>query len=71
MPSHASPRHALLLVAATACWGCGTVLSKQVLDRGVAPLTMLALELLPAACCCRSACSCCAFDRPVARVWSS
>ena len=45
MPTHASPRHALLLVAATACWGCGTVLSKQVLDRGVAPLTLLALEL--------------------------
>ena len=45
MPAHASPRHALLLVAATACWGCGTVLSKQVLDRGVAPLTLLALEL--------------------------
>ncbi len=40
-----SYRHALLLVAATACWGCGTVLSKQVLDRGVAPLTLLALEL--------------------------
>lgn len=46
MPRHASPRHALLLVAATACWGCGTVLSKQVLDRGVAPLTLLALELI-------------------------
>lgn len=45
-PTHASPRHALLLVAATACWGCGTVLSKQVLDRGVAPLTLLALELI-------------------------
>ncbi len=40
-----SYRHALLLVAATACWGCGTVLSKQVLDRGVAPLTLLAIEL--------------------------
>ncbi len=33
---------ALLLVAATACWGCGTILSKQVLDRGGAPLTLLA-----------------------------
>ena len=42
---HPSTRHVLLLVAAMACWGCGTVLSKQVLDRGVAPLTLLALEL--------------------------
>lgn len=46
MPTHASHRHALLLLLATACWGCGTVLSKQVLDRGVAPLTLLALELI-------------------------
>ncbi len=38
-------RHVLLVVAATACWGCGTVLSKQVLDRGVPPLTLLAIEL--------------------------
>ncbi len=38
-------RHVVMLVAATACWGCGTVLSKQVLDRGVAPLTLLAIEL--------------------------
>ncbi len=45
MPAAPSYRHVLLLVAATACWGCGTVLSKQVLDRGVAPLTLLALEL--------------------------
>ncbi len=45
MPRTTSDRHALLLVAATACWGCGTVLSKQVLDRGVAPLTLLAIEL--------------------------
>ena len=42
-----SYRHALLLVAATACWGCGTVLSKQVRDHGVAPLTPPALELAP------------------------
>jgi drug/metabolite transporter (DMT)-like permease len=28
-----------------ASWGCGTVLSKQALERGVAPLTLLALEL--------------------------
>ena len=46
MPRTTSYRHALLLVAATACWGCGTVLSKQVLDRGVAPLTLLAIELV-------------------------
>jgi probable blue pigment (indigoidine) exporter len=45
MPVVPSYRHVLLLVAATACWGCGTVLSKQVLDRGVAPLTLLVVEL--------------------------
>jgi drug/metabolite transporter (DMT)-like permease len=45
MPTSASYRHVLMLVAATACWGCGTVLSKQVLDRGVAPLTLLVVEL--------------------------
>lgn len=45
MPTRTSPRHVLLVVAATACWGGGTVLSKQVLDRGVAPLTLLVLEL--------------------------
>ena len=45
MPRTTSYRHAILLVAATACWGCGTVLSKQVLDRGVAPMTLLAIEL--------------------------
>ncbi|MFC7725479.1 DMT family transporter [Nocardioides sp. GCM10028917] len=46
MPKDMSYRHVFLLVSATACWGCGTVLSKQVLDRGVAPLTLLAIELL-------------------------
>ena len=45
MPARASRRHVLLLVLAMASWGCGTVLSKQVLDRGVAPLTLLAIEL--------------------------
>lgn len=45
MPEGTSYRHALLIVVATACWGGGTVLSKQVLDRGVAPLTLLAIEL--------------------------
>jgi probable blue pigment (indigoidine) exporter len=45
VPRTTSSRHALLLLTATACWGCGTVLSKQVLDRGVAPLTLLAIEL--------------------------
>lgn len=49
MPVSSSYRHVLLLVAATACWGCGTVLSKQVLDRGVAPLTLLAVELTASA----------------------
>ena len=45
MPSSPPYRYVLMLVAATACWGCGTVLSKQVLDRGVAPLTLLVIEL--------------------------
>ncbi|WP_084151677.1 DMT family transporter [Nocardioides halotolerans] len=45
MPALPSSRPVLLVVAATACWGCGTVLSKQVLDRGVPPLTLLAIEL--------------------------
>jgi len=45
MPATPSSRHLLLVIAATACWGCGTVLSKQVLDRGVAPMTLLAIEL--------------------------
>ncbi len=49
MPVPPSYRHVLLLVAATACWGCGTVLSKQVLDRGVAPLTLLVVELAASA----------------------
>lgn len=49
MPAAPSYRHVLLLVAATACWGVGTVLSKQVLDRGVAPLTLLAVELASSA----------------------
>lgn len=45
MPTRLSYRPVLLVVAATACWGGGTVLSKQVLDRGVAPLTLLVIEL--------------------------
>ena len=45
MPEVRVSRHALLVVCATACWGGGTVLSKLVLDRGVAPLTLLAIEL--------------------------
>lgn len=45
MPTSTSYRHALLLVAAAACWGTGTVLSKQALDRGVQPLTLLVIEL--------------------------
>ena len=40
------PRPALMLLGAAACWGVGTVLSKHVLDRGVAPLTLLAIELI-------------------------
>lgn len=45
MPEASASRHALLVVLATACWGGGTVLSKHVLDRGVAPLALLAVEL--------------------------
>ncbi len=45
MPRTTSSRHVLLVVSATACWGIGTVLSKRVLDGGVAPLTLLVIEL--------------------------
>jgi probable blue pigment (indigoidine) exporter len=45
VPTEASYRHVLLLIAATACWGCGTVLSKQAVDRGTAPLSLLVIEL--------------------------
>jgi drug/metabolite transporter (DMT)-like permease len=51
MPDHASPNHAhtpwtavAALVAAAACWGTGTVASKQVVD-DVAPLTLLPMQL--------------------------
>ena len=36
------------LVAAAACWGIGTVVSKQVVD-DVAPLTLLPVQLASAA----------------------
>jgi probable blue pigment (indigoidine) exporter len=45
MSSSPSYRHVLMLVGAAACWGCGTVLSKLALDRGIAPLLLLAIEL--------------------------
>ncbi len=45
MPVGTSSRHVILVVAATACWGGGTVLSKLALDRGTAPLTLLVVEL--------------------------
>ena len=45
MPDIGSARHLLLIVLATACWGAGTVISKQVLERGVSPLVLLAIEL--------------------------
>ena len=35
----------LLLVAASAFWGVGTVLSKLALDRGIPPVTLLAVEM--------------------------
>lgn len=43
---HVRVRPALMLLAAAACWGVGTVISKHVLERGVAPMTLLVLELL-------------------------
>ena len=45
MPARPTARPLLLLVAATACWGTGTVLSKLALDRGIAPVVLLAVEL--------------------------
>jgi probable blue pigment (indigoidine) exporter len=40
------PQHPfLLLVAASAFWGVGTVLSKLALDRGIPPVTLLAVEM--------------------------
>ncbi|CCH72502.1 DMT family transporter [Nostocoides australiense] len=45
MPEASASRHAVLVILATACWGGGTVLSKLVLDRGVSPMALLAVEL--------------------------
>ncbi|MDQ3662459.1 MAG: DMT family transporter [Actinomycetota bacterium] len=44
MPNHLVHRRVPMLVAATACWGIGTVLTKQVLGE-VAPLTLLPIQL--------------------------
>jgi probable blue pigment (indigoidine) exporter len=44
MAHNISYSRALLLVAATACWGAGTVVTKQVLG-SVEPLTLLPLQL--------------------------
>ena len=44
-PGPSSTPHVLMLVGAAACWGVGTVLSKQTLERGTAPLTLLVIEL--------------------------
>ncbi len=45
MPARPTVRPFVMLVAATACWGTGTVLSKLALDRGLAPVSLLAVEL--------------------------
>ena len=45
MPRRTSYSHVLMLVAATACWGIGTVVTKQVLDQDVAALTLLPIQL--------------------------
>ncbi len=44
MPHKVSYNRVSMLVAATACWGTGTVVTKQVLD-SVDPLTLLPLQL--------------------------
>ena len=46
MPTPNPARPYALLVAATAGWGAGTVLSKLALDRGLAPMVLLVVELL-------------------------
>ena len=45
MSVRVSYRHLLLVVAAAAFWGCGTVLSKEALERDIAPLSLLVVEL--------------------------
>ena len=44
MPNHPAYSRVPMLVAATACWGVGTVVTKQVLD-DVAALTLLPIQL--------------------------
>lgn len=44
MPPHQSLRRILMLIAAAACWGVGTVITKQVLS-DIAPLTLLPIQL--------------------------
>jgi probable blue pigment (indigoidine) exporter len=44
MPAHPSFHRVPMLVAAAACWGVGTVITKQVLT-DVAPLTLLPIQL--------------------------
>jgi probable blue pigment (indigoidine) exporter len=44
MPSHRSPHRVQMLIAAAACWGVGTVITKQVLS-DIAPLTLLPIQL--------------------------
>ena len=46
MPESRSAAAYALLVAATVGWGVGTVLSKLALDRGLAPVVLLAVELV-------------------------
>ena len=45
MPNHPQGNRVSLMVAATACWGVGTVATKQVLDRDVDALTLLPIQL--------------------------
>jgi drug/metabolite transporter (DMT)-like permease len=45
MPSRLQTHPFTLLVAASAFWGVGTVLSKLALDRGIPPVSLLAVEM--------------------------
>jgi probable blue pigment (indigoidine) exporter len=45
MFNHVSHRYVLFLIGAAACWGGGTVVTKQVLDTGVSALALLPVQL--------------------------
>lgn len=45
MPKHLPHNRVPLMIAATACWGVGTVVTKQALDRDVDALALLPIQL--------------------------